>query len=74
MPRCGRHAATESPSRAGADALINLNADRLQCLLSGHPKFLIKDARFFGAKDALERYAPGMPAPSDCTGWRSVNI
>ncbi len=41
-----------------ASDLINLNADRLQCLLSGHPKFVFNKGRRGWGKEALERYAP----------------
>ncbi len=41
-----------------ASDLINLDADRLQCLLSGHPKFVFNKGRRGWGKEALERYAP----------------
>jgi len=41
-----------------ADALINLDADQLQCLLSGHPKFVFNKGRRGWGLEALERYAP----------------
>ncbi|AJZ89034.1 aerobactin synthase IucC [Klebsiella michiganensis] len=41
-----------------ADNLIDLDADRLQCLLSGHPKFAFNKGRRGWGKEALERYAP----------------
>ncbi|HBE5446293.1 TPA: aerobactin synthase IucC [Escherichia coli] len=41
-----------------ASDLINLNADRLQCLLNGHPKFVFNKGRRGWGKEALERYAP----------------
>lgn len=41
-----------------ADALINLDADHLQCLLSGHPKFIFNKGRRGWGLEALERYAP----------------
>ena len=39
-----------------ASDLINLDADRLQCLLSGHPKFVFNKGRRGWGKEALERY------------------
>ncbi|MBN6031006.1 aerobactin synthase IucC [Pantoea ananatis] len=41
-----------------ADALINMDADRLQCLLSGHPKFAFNKGRRGWGQEALVRYAP----------------
>lgn len=41
-----------------ASDLIDLDADRLQCLLSGHPKFAFNKGRRGWGKEALERYAP----------------
>ncbi|WP_058911392.1 aerobactin synthase IucC [Entomohabitans teleogrylli] len=41
-----------------AAALIALDADRLQCLLSGHPKFVFNKGRRGWGLEALERYAP----------------
>ncbi|UYK96376.1 aerobactin synthase IucC [Pantoea stewartii] len=41
-----------------ADALIDLDADRLQCLLSGHPKFVFNKGRRGWGLAALARYAP----------------
>ena len=41
-----------------ADDLIDLDADRLQCLLSGHPKFAFNKGRRGWGLEALERYAP----------------
>ena len=41
-----------------AEDLIALDADRLQCLLSGHPKFAFNKGRRGWGQDALTRYAP----------------
>lgn len=41
-----------------AEALIDLNPDELQCLLSGHPKFIFNKGRRGWGLDALRRYAP----------------
>ncbi|BES86906.1 aerobactin synthase IucC [Pectobacterium araliae] len=41
-----------------ADALISLDPDELQCLLSGHPKFIFNKGRRGWGLDALRRYAP----------------
>ncbi len=41
-----------------ASDLINLDPDRLQCLLSGHPKFVFNKGRRGWGQQALERYAP----------------
>ena len=41
-----------------AEDLIALDADRLQCLLSGHPKFAFHKGRRGWGQDALTRYAP----------------
>ncbi|WP_312625908.1 aerobactin synthase IucC [Scandinavium sp.] len=41
-----------------ADALIDLPADTLQCLLSGHPKFIFNKGRRGWGLDALQAYAP----------------
>ena len=41
-----------------AEQLIDLDADRLQCLLSGHPKFAFNKGRRGWGLEALERYAP----------------
>lgn len=41
-----------------ADALIALDADELQCLLSGHPKFIFNKGRRGWGLDALRAYAP----------------
>ncbi len=47
-------------ARRGMSAtdLINLDADSLQCLLSGHPKFVFNKGRRGWGQQALERYAP----------------
>lgn len=41
-----------------ADDLINLDPDELQCLLSGHPKFIFNKGRRGWGLDALHAYAP----------------
>ncbi|WP_455818233.1 aerobactin synthase IucC [Pseudomonas cerasi] len=41
-----------------ADDLINLPPDELQCLLSGHPKFIFNKGRRGWGIDALRAYAP----------------
>lgn len=41
-----------------ADALIALDPDELQCLLSGHPKFIFNKGRRGWGLDALRAYAP----------------
>lgn len=41
-----------------ADDLINLQPDELQCLLSGHPKFIFNKGRRGWGIDALRAYAP----------------
>ncbi|WHP29653.1 aerobactin synthase IucC [Trabulsiella odontotermitis] len=41
-----------------ADALIDLDPDALQCLLSGHPKFIFNKGRRGWGLDALRQYAP----------------
>lgn len=41
-----------------ADALIALDPDELQCLLSGHPKFIFNKGRRGWGLDALRQYAP----------------
>lgn len=53
-----------------ASDLINLNADRLQCLLSGHPKFVFNKGRRGWGKRRWNDMRQSMPTPSDCTGWR----
>lgn len=41
-----------------ADALIHLDPDELQCLMSGHPKFIFNKGRRGWGLDALRQYAP----------------
>ncbi|WP_279258425.1 aerobactin synthase IucC [Enterobacter ludwigii] len=41
-----------------ADALIHLDLDELQCLMSGHPKFIFNKGRRGWGLDALRQYAP----------------
>ncbi|HIF6254602.1 TPA: aerobactin synthase IucC [Enterobacter ludwigii] len=41
-----------------ADALIHLAPDELQCLMSGHPKFIFNKGRRGWGLDALRQYAP----------------
>lgn len=41
-----------------ADDMIALDADELQCLLSGHPKFIFNKGRRGWGVDALRAYAP----------------
>ncbi|KJV49565.1 aerobactin synthase IucC [Pantoea sp. BL1] len=41
-----------------ADDLIDLDPDELQCLLSGHPKFIFNKGRRGWGIDALRAYAP----------------
>lgn len=53
-----------------ASDLINLDADRLQCLLSGHPKFVLIKVAVAGAKRRWNDMRQSIPTPSDCTGWR----
>ena len=44
-----------------ADALIHLDPDELQCLMSGHPKFIFNKGRRGWGLDALRR-----------AGWRGA--
>ncbi len=53
-----------------ASDLIDLDADRLQCLLSGHPKFALIKVVGAGAKRRWSDMRQSTPTPSDCTGWR----
>jgi aerobactin synthase len=48
----------EARKSLNADALIGLDADRLQCLLSGHPKFIFNKGRRGWGLGALRQYAP----------------
>lgn len=68
-------------SRRGmsAEALIGLDTDQLQCLLSGHPKFVFNKGRRGWGMEALERYAPEyrhtfrlqwLAVKKDCLVWR----
>ncbi|EME1741633.1 aerobactin synthase IucC [Cronobacter sakazakii] len=41
-----------------ADALIDMDPDELQCLMSGHPKFIFNKGRRGWGLDALKAYAP----------------
>ncbi|AWC85838.1 aerobactin synthase IucC [Enterobacter ludwigii] len=41
-----------------ADALIHLDPDELQCLMSGHPKFIFNKGRRGWGLNALRQYAP----------------
>lgn len=41
-----------------ADQLIDLHPDQMQCLLSGHPKFIFNKGRRGFGLDALQHYAP----------------
>lgn len=51
-----------------ADALIHLDSDELQCLMSGHPKFIFNKGRRGWGLDALRQYAPEYRGASACTG------
>ncbi|MDU1572192.1 MAG: aerobactin synthase IucC [Pantoea sp.] len=48
----------EARRSLSADDLIALDADELQCLLSGHPKFIFNKGRRGWGLDALRAYAP----------------
>ncbi|EGZ7011686.1 IucA/IucC family siderophore biosynthesis protein, partial [Cronobacter sakazakii] len=41
-----------------ADALVDMDPDELQCLMSGHPKFIFNKGRRGWGLDALKAYAP----------------
>ncbi|SQC94050.1 Aerobactin synthase IucC [Cedecea neteri] len=53
-----------------ADNLIDLDADHLQCLLSGHPKFAFNKGRRGWAKRRWSAMRRSMPTLSAYTGWR----
>lgn len=48
----------EAREGLAAEALIALDPDELQCLLSGHPKFIFNKGRRGWGLDALRQYAP----------------
>lgn len=48
----------EARKGMSAEQMIGLDDDRLQCLLSGHPKFIFNKGRRGWGLDALQRYAP----------------
>lgn len=48
----------EARQHLGAEDLISLDPDELQCLLSGHPKFIFNKGRRGWGLDALRVYAP----------------
>mgnify|MGYP001157861869 FL=1 len=48
----------EAREQLDARALIELDPDELQCLLSGHPKFIFNKGRRGWGVDALRAYAP----------------